>query len=194
MPPSLEDSPTRYPISLIQDIAVHRSERMLTWLSIVVSSLGFFREANGAKSDGVFTIGGLFSPFTASGSIDEAQASALSGFIMAINEINSNPAVLPDKTIRFVIRNPIGIVNATIAGIDLSTQFNVDGVIGGCPDRETEFSNQILSNFGKIQVSSVARSAKLSVGKDFPFKARVVPSRTFDGMLIDMLMYLSSQA
>lgn len=114
------------------------------------------------------------------GKVNSQQAQALAGFLMAVDEANNDYLLLPNHKVEVAIADPTGLINATLTSIELSE--SVDAVVGAVQNYETMISNKILAYYHKVQISSVARSALLSVGKDYPLKARVVPSDSFSGM------------
>ena len=60
-------------------------------------------------------------------------------------------------------------------------------MVGASPDFETLTTKKIFSYCGLPQISTVARSGLLSIGANYPYKTRVVPSATFSGMPLQNL-------
>ena len=69
----------------------------------------------------------------------------------------------------------------TILSSPLSN-YSVDAVVGAAPDLETLTTDSLFNHYGMPQMSTVARSGLLSIGANYPYKTRVVPSATFSGM------------
>jgi ABC-type branched-subunit amino acid transport system substrate-binding protein len=163
------------------------------YLAFTFILLQYWTTTLAKTTTGTIRIGGFFSVFK-NGTVDSQQAQALAGFLMAINEVNNDTSLLPNHHVEFTIADPTGLIDATLASIDLSSDaFNgqaVDAVVGAVPNYETMTTNKILAHYNKVQVSSVARSALLSVGKDYPLKARVLPSDSFSGSVTSYCIVL----
>ena len=113
---------------------------------------------------------------------DKEQVENLHAFLLAVNETNNQFDVLPNHLIDVVIRTPSagdfkGVVEAAVDFVNNK----VAAVVGSLDDDGTEASNKVFNDYKIVQAHSMAMSANLGLGTDYPYKIQTVPSRTLDG-------------
>jgi hypothetical protein len=133
----------------------------------------------------VVKIGGLFQPFDSKHLPNFNQAQCLAAFVMAINEINNNPDLLPNTTLVFGIASGQGFSGAIeAANYFVSSEFGGSGmdiVIGSGNDIETEASNQVFAQSKLIQIHTVSQAVELSQGSSYPWRMQTTPLASFQG-------------
>lgn len=136
------------------------------------------------------------------GSADSNAAQSLAGFLMAVDEINNNPTLLPTIRLNVVLGMGLNAFGGVIAAQEfLNSNFTfdrltgqriptssfinnnpigVDFVVGAANDVETETSNMVLDNFLITQLHTVAQDSKFSLGRiRFGYKIQNVPVDSF---------------
>ena len=150
----------------------------------------------------IIKVGGYFNVINPTNLSDfnEQQAQSLAAFMMAINEINADPNILPNYELRVAVRSGTddfsGAINAA-EYLSLSAPFQyftnlnhmyvsdtnigVDVVIGAGSNIETTGMDQFFNGRQLIQVHTVANDPQLQIGADYPYKIATVPSSSFEG-------------
>ena len=122
----------------------------------------------------------------------------LSGFIMAVNEINNKndgifDDILPDVHVRFGVRDSLHTFeNSVLAAIDLTQhQFlpnGVDAVIGAGDNSVSEALAAILTGTNTPQISYGSGATELSHSNVYPTHLRVYPSDAYQGTAMVQVM------
>jgi hypothetical protein len=135
-------------------------------------------------------IGGIFSPFAGEGLIAVDQAENLAAFLMAVGHINNKTDgiaddILPNSQLKIALRTGNSFAG-TIKAVDslLGAFYNtgVLGVVSGQPTAEVEAANQMLKDFGIVQVHSVGMDTSLGEGVKYPYKIQMPPIDSFQGI------------
>ena len=139
-------------------------------------------------------LGGLFPSFRTSGSVIIAGQQRMAAFLMAVKEINANPDILPNTTIKIAVRDTrLHAGKAFLATLDMVTNaFNksgIDGCIGAATSAESDAASDVLTQYSTVQVSYSSTSSILSSRTAYPFFARTCPADTFQGAAIADLVF-----
>ena len=159
---------------------------ILLLLGMVVSEL----IAVGKKRDTVHPahvrLGGLFPSFRMNGKLSESGQQRLAAFLLAVKEINADPTILPNTTIKIAVRDSrVNVGKTFFATLDMATNaFNktgVDACIGGASSAESDAASNVLTQFSTVQISYSSTSPLLSAKINYPYFARTCPSDSFQG-------------
>lgn len=139
-------------------------------------------------------MGGILRFFFSSGVIDPSGLEFTSAAIMAIQEINNNPNILPHTELLFSIEVPrplylYAVQAAEKLAEDHFNKTGVDVVIGPTFTATTKASAQIFAQFGIIQVGWNSDS-ELSYKENYPYYIRTSPADSFQAsVLADVIFY-----
>lgn len=126
-------------------------------------------------------LGGLFSLFDIQNSVISSGQQRMSGFLMAVKEINANKTILPDTVIRIVVQDTkLNKGKAFFASIDMASM-GVDAIIGAQSSDESSAAATVFSQYSTVQISYSSTSASLSSKSNYRYFARSCPSDTFQG-------------
>lgn len=142
------------------------------------------------------TIGGIFPKFKFpnDSEVNFAGVEALSGFLMAIRDVNSKndgiyDEILPNTTVEFAARPySSSIANDITSSMELaSSVFNgsgVSGVVLFVGNDDLKFLSSIFTGYGISQISIDATYSSFSFMDSFPYLYRMKSSDEFDSFLI----------
>ena len=148
-------------------------------------------------------IGGLFTLTNQQGtSRDEDGIHHLAAFNMALKEINDDQDLLPGYVFNTSLSSPFDFYDTIESTMKLNklsfmnspdnsvpAAGGIDCAVGAVDTERTMASNEMFARYKTVQVSSVASGAELSVGTKYPLKARTVPSESFQGMVLQDIIY-----
>jgi len=136
----------------------------------------------------VVKIGGLFQLFDSNNNQNFLQAQCLESFIMAIEEVNANPILLPTTTLLSGIESGVGFTGAIDAARALiSSKFGgtgVDIVIGSGDDTETQSSSEVFTRSNIIQIHTVSKAVEMSQGSIYPWRLQTTPLASYQGQML----------
>jgi ABC-type branched-subunit amino acid transport system substrate-binding protein len=127
-------------------------------------------------------IGGLFPMFHFRAPFQQSMA----GFLMAIKEINKDPTILPNSTIKISVRDSkldVGttFIESLYLAKDAFGGLGVDGIIGPATSAESSAAATVLAPSQMVQISYAATSPDLSTKVNYPYFARSCVSDAFQG-------------
>ena len=139
------------------------------------------------KTPRVVKLGGFFNPFGANNLPDIQQAQCLAAFLMAIEEINANTALLPRTHLVSGVVNGEGFIGAIEAATKLTERVfggtGVNVVIGAGNSVETVATNEIFAQSKTIQIHTISQAVELSQGASFPWRLQTSPLASYQGLL-----------
>lgn len=137
-------------------------------------------------------LGGLFNPFDGNNNPDIQQAQCLAAFLMAIDEINANKALLPRTRLVSGVVSGLGIIGALEAATQLTQKefggTGVNIVIGAGGDTETKATDQIFSQSQTIQIHTISQAVELSQGASYPWRLQTSPLASYQGKYLFTLL------
>lgn len=145
----------------------------------------------------VLKIGGLFTPFTADGSVNMAQVENMNAFLMAVKHINNKTDglwddYLPNTQIVTMINGDGVDFSGGANGVFLLSEgfydSGVDGIIGALANEATISAQKVGVEYKLVQLHSVANDAKLGDGQEYSYKVQTCPIDTFQGMVIQNML------
>ena len=140
----------------------------------------------------VVKLGGLFNPFDGNNNPDIQQAQCLAAFLMAIDEINANKALLPRTRLVSGVVSGLGIIGALEAATQLTQKefggTGVNIVIGAGGDTETKATDQIFSQSQTIQIHTISQAVELSQGASYPWRLQTSPLASYQGKYLFTLL------
>ena len=143
------------------------------------------------------------------GTSSDDGAQSVAGFLMAINEINKSPTILPNVHLSVALRGGSGAYGAiTAAQSFLTANFStnshgrrvpsssfirnnpigVDVILGAGNDIETVQTNQILNYFKIVQLHTVAMTTDLGIGQNYPYKVQTTPIISYQGLVLQQML------
>jgi Receptor family ligand binding region len=78
-------------------------------------------------------------------------------FIMAINEVNANPSILPNTNVKYIIRSGAGFVGGGYAASLILNNPLVKAAVGGVETIELQALQQALGNSGICMAHSMGK-------------------------------------
>lgn len=126
-------------------------------------------------------IGGLFSLFDMKGSLISKGQQRMSGFLLAVDEINSSEELLPRHKIKIFVKDTkYDKSRAFFTSIDMAKK-GVDAVIGAQSSDESNAAATVFNQYSTVQISYSSTSASLSSKLNYRYFARSCPSDTSQG-------------
>ena len=133
---------------------------------------------------------------------------SFAAFMMAVDEINQSPTLLPNVHLNVALRtghDPYGALEAAqeFLTVDFSrvgvssstyvgnTPIGVDFVVGAGDNDETEFSDMVLQQFNIVQLHTVASDTRFALGRSYTcnkYKVQNLPVISFQGMVWQEIM------
>ena len=137
----------------------------------------------------IIKLGGYFTPFYDDGQLNQNEIECLAAFLMAIEEINANPNLLPNSQIVTAVRSGNGYYSATDTSFNFVNAFYDTGIIGlinSMSNTEAIASTGLLRNVGGIvQLLSKANDSSLS---NFQYNTQLVPLDSYDGHVLQKVL------
>lgn len=147
--------------------------------------------------------------FLSNGSVNYNSAQSLAGFLLAIDEINRSPILMPNVHMMVALRGGIGAYGAITAaqsfvtanfsvgadGLRVSNSMfihdnpiGVDVILGAAKNTETLQLNQILDYFKIVQLHTVATASDLTYNMKYSYQVGVTPTTSFDGEALQYIL------
>ena len=127
-------------------------------------------------------LGGLFSLFDMRGGLISKGQQRMSGFLLAVDEINSNEELLPQHKIKIFVKDTkYDKSKAFFTSIDMAKR-GVDAVIGAQSSDESNAAATVFSQYSTVQISYSSTSASLSSKMNYRYFARSCPSDVSQGI------------
>ena len=139
-------------------------------------------------------LGGLFPSFRTSGSVIIAGQQRMAAFLLAVKEINADPHILPNTTIKIAVRDTSlhpgkAFLSALDMVINAFNKSGIDGCVGGASSAEADTASDVLTQYSTVQVSASSASSQMSSRIDYPYFARTCPPDSFQGAAIADLVF-----
>jgi hypothetical protein len=123
----------------------------------------------------VLHIGGLFSIFDKQGEVDLAQLEHASVFLQAVEEINKNPAILPNHELQVVMG---GGADSLEVALSVNQMFHTSyfvGAVSALDNTRGGVATRLFENINAMIVNSMTTDTSFGDASLYPLKAQTVP-------------------
>jgi hypothetical protein len=146
----------------------------------------------------VLKLGALFPVFGHDGTPNISHVNCLAAFIMAIEDVNNNPDILPNTRIEFAFRSASSFSESIYSTDELLHNvfgtssaigdIHINGIIGGNENMETMASNMMLNDFNTVQLHTRAQDVDFGDGSKYRYKVQTCPIDSFQGMVLQHII------